>query len=502
MAAAVSNPETATDSVVDDYADNYFGYDAQRSVSKEIAQGAGCSACTGGQGTFTYSYEASTNPVGFNSWAVKTEEHLPDGSVRTVFTNAYGQVMLTEHKSTPSERHGWIMFNRYDSAGRLLWAANPSAFIPAMGARYDATRADLLDFSTGDSPYLYNNIGLITVYSYGAGTTATESTAGDVLGYWKTESVKRGETGAPIKQAEWTYIKSPTSAYGVSTYQVASESVFRSEASGGSDPLTTTHAYTYHTDPSDPDPAHPTIFLPRVRQETITYAAVSTDHNGPGTATADVVVYDLYGRPVWVKDAAGNITYTEYDAKTGAVVKTIADVNTANISDFSGLPGGWTTPPGGGAHTKTLFEVDVLGRPVKITHPGGQRIDYIVYNDTAREIRTYVAWDGTTQKPTGPTVVVRQDVAAGYTETLTMSAAPAVDVYGRPTGAEPIAGVQSLSREHYNSAWQMIDRDEYFNLAGLTYSTSASLGQESVNFYRTRFKYDQRGRLHRTQTPS
>ena len=40
-----------------------------------------------GLGTFTYSYTASSNTPGFNSWATKTVETLPDGNQNIVYTN-------------------------------------------------------------------------------------------------------------------------------------------------------------------------------------------------------------------------------------------------------------------------------------------------------------------------------------------------------------------------------------------------------------------------------
>src|SRR5207244_457390 len=44
--------------------------------------------------TYTYAYAASGNPAGYNIWAVRTTETLPDGSSDVVYSNAYGEVML------------------------------------------------------------------------------------------------------------------------------------------------------------------------------------------------------------------------------------------------------------------------------------------------------------------------------------------------------------------------------------------------------------------------
>src|SRR5262249_39758910 len=98
--------------------------------------------------------------------------------------------------------------------------------------------------------------------------------------------------------------------------------------------------------------------------------------------------------------------------------------------------------------------------------------------------------------------VFREDRAGSYTETLTMSAAPDVDANGRPTGTEAIGDLQSLSRSYVSPGGQVVRTDDYFNLAGLTYSTAAYIGTQNVNYYTSTFGYDDRGRLDRTETPT
>src|SRR5262249_42864727 len=80
----------------------------------------------------------------------------------------------------------------------------------------------------------------------------------------------------------------------------------------------------------------------------------------------------------------------------------------------------------------TSTEVDSLGRPTRIADANGN-VTYLVYNDPDHEVRTYPGWDPATGRPTGPTVVTREDRGhtPSYVETLTMSAAPAA---GRPGG--------------------------------------------------------------------
>src|SRR5205085_2639139 len=150
---------------------------------------------------------------------------------------------------------------------------------------------------------------------------------------------------------------------------------------------------------------------------------------------------------IWTKDPDGFQTYIAYDV-TGAATKAITDVDTTQTGDFSNLPSGWSTPTGGGLHLLTSIEVDSLGRGTKVTDPNGN-VTYTVYNDPNHEMRTYAGWNSSTNTPTGPTQMVREDrnYSTGYTEALTMSATPAVSG-GRPTGTESVSSVQTLSRSY------------------------------------------------------
>src|SRR5581483_9297515 len=71
-----------------------------------------------------------------------------------------------------------------------------------------------------------------------------------------------------------------------------------------------------------------------------------------------------------------------------------------------------------------------------------------------------------------------------------------------PDGTEAIADLQSLSRTYVNAAGQAVTSDAYFDLSGLTYSTSTTLGTAGTNFDRTQQAYDDRGRPNRTVSPT
>jgi hypothetical protein len=154
-AAAVGDPSTATDDQIAPYADNYFEYDpSMGEVTTEKVQGAGCSSCSGGVGTYRYTYTASGNSPGYNSWSMKTVEALPDGNQNIVYTNAYGEVMLSIYHDTASNLN-WPTFYQYDNQGRLLLQADPSAVLPPAPMDSYDRHPDLLHDQGPPSGYQY-----------------------------------------------------------------------------------------------------------------------------------------------------------------------------------------------------------------------------------------------------------------------------------------------------------------------------------------------------------
>ncbi len=403
LVAAYSNPATATDAQVDDYADVYLEYDSVKRVSTAVIQGSGCSSCTGGLGTYSYTYTASSFADGYNNWRTKTVETLPDGNENIVYTNYAGEVLLSVYKDTTTSDE-WLTFNKYDSSGRLIQMAAPSAV-----SGYDDTNADLLHNQSGNYQYLNDSTGLIQNISYGSSTTATSSTAGNVAGYQSQTSIQQGETGTAIVQSSQLYF---SRTGGSTIYPIASTTVYRNTDGTGGE--TTSYSYTWQGSTVMPESV------------TTTLPTISTSQNGPNSADSSVTYFDAYGRPIWSKDGDGFISYTEYDQATGAVTKMITDVDTTQTGDFSNQPSGWSTPTGGGLHLISTYEVDDLGRTTKLTDPNGN-ISYTVYDDTDHEIRSYAGWDGTNNVPTGPTQVYREDRAGSYTERLTMTRDAAPD---------------------------------------------------------------------------
>ncbi|HEV3440511.1 MAG TPA: hypothetical protein VG122_24365 [Gemmata sp.] len=230
-----------------------------------------------------------------------------------------------------------------------------------------------------------------------------------MAGYQESEYIQQGQSGTAIEQSSTEYFTD--TAGSVTIDPVASTTVYQS--TGGSGAETTPYSYTFFSGTT------------QIQSVTTTLPTITTAQNGSNSANTTTTYYNQYQQAIWTKDANGYLTYTTYDPATGAVTEQIQDVNTSDTSEFSNLPSGWTTPTGGGLNLITTYEVDVLGRVIETTDPNGN-VTYVVYNDPSHEVFTYVGWDSTTDRPTGPTQVTRQDWADGYDETFTMSVAPAL----------------------------------------------------------------------------
>jgi YD repeat-containing protein len=342
------------------------------------------------------------------------------------------------------------------------------------------------------APPTGTTLGGYSVYLLGSNFTgASTATFGGIAG-----------TGLTVYSDNALRISAPPASL-LAVYPVATSTVYPVATNNLNDPsaLTTSTSYTWF----------PGVM--RIQAQTTSQPVVSTAHNGPGTADVDTAFFDIYGRPIWTKDADGYIDYTEYDPATGAVTKSITDVDTTKTGDFNAatLPSGWTTRAGGGLHLITLYQVDGLGRTTKLTDPNGN-VTYRVYKDSNHEVRTYAGWQASTNLPTGPTIITRLDYShsnedsvysPSYTETLTISKAPNL-TNGQPDGSETftMSDVQSLRRAYVSQGGQLYRTDEYFNPTGLTYATDLYIGTAGTNYYPTLYGFDPRGRLYHIVSPT
>ena len=494
-------PDFATDAQVAPYADYQYTYDSANRISAETVAGAGGTAAggadDGGLGTITYAYASSSNTAGPNSWATRTTVTQPDGNAEVVYANIAGETMLDAYVSVPTG--GSVGATdavtatdyQYNDAGQVVQVAAPSAFAAVSGAWYDDADADPA------AGYLSTSAGLVESVTYATTTTASGSvaagtaSAGDVAGFVKEVDLRQGTGGTAEPQESWTYKPNVTSAG--TAYVTATDTTYG--AAGGADGRTTSYAYAFYSG-SD-----------RVRQVTVTLPTISAAQDGPDVADVESAAFDPLGNLVWSRDGSGAITYAAYSVATGAMVKSIADVNTADTSDFDSayLPSGWTTPTGDGLELVTTDTIDDQGRTTKGVSPAG-RVTVYTYDDADHEVREYDGWTGTAT--TGPTVGYREDWSGGTVDTFTISAAPHV-TDGLPDGTEAATDLQSLTRTLLDAAGQAVATDSYFSLTGLTLTDSVTSsipypinaigpGTSGTNFNTATYAYDIDGNLDRT----
>ena len=333
--------------------------------------------------------------------------------------------------------------------------------VTAPGGTSPVTTADQFTYLpptiTVISPPTGTTLGGTAVYVLGSSLTGASSATFGTL----------AATGLTVYSDNLLRITSPPTSL-LAVYPVATSTVYPVATNNLNDPTALTTSYSYTWFPG----------VMRLQSQTTSQPIVSTAHNGPGAADVDTTFFDIYGRPIWTKDADGYIHHAEYDPATGAVTKSIVDVDTTKTSDFNTatLPSGWTTRAGGGLHLITLYQVDGLGCTTKLTDPNGN-VTYTVYKDANHEVRTYRGWQASTNLPTGPTIITRVDYShsnedsthsPSYTETLTISKAPNV-TNGQPDGSETftMSDVQSLRRDYVSQGGQLYRTDEYFNPTGL-----------------------------------
>ena len=229
-AALGTSIDSISDTSAAPYADNYFEYVSSQRVTKAVIAGDGTTLGSGanGLGTYTYSYTVSSNSSGYNSWAVKTVETLPDSNQNIVYTNSYGEVMLAVYHDATSGNN-WDAFFKYDGQGNLILAAAPSAV-----NGYNDTYSDLLHYVSGSGyQYLNNSSGLITVIDYGSSTTATSSSPGNVANYLEDLKIEQGQNGTAILESGQQYYS--RSATSTTIYPLASTTQYRNTDGTGAE---------------------------------------------------------------------------------------------------------------------------------------------------------------------------------------------------------------------------------------------------------------------------
>ena len=335
---------------------------------------------------------------------------------------------------------------------------------------------------------------------------------------WES-GVQQGSDTTPDWQSSTGYMAETVN--GITCYYTSSSTQYQSAGEG--DPEVTSYQYTFYSAADVSGPA--------IETEATTPPLVDTAHGGTvpvggTTGPTSTDVYNGLGQVVWSQDANGSISYTGYDAATGAVDEQIQDVNNSNAGlDTTCLPAGWTLPTAG-KNLITRYDVDSQGRTIWEQDPDGD-ITCTVYIDAARivtddgnsavilnEVRTYpgLYQDSAGDWETTGAVQVSNEVATSdglYTQSLTYSwdgLTVTTDNNGHavPTGSEhlPDAAIDSLSRSITNDQGQVYEEDDYTNVPDGDYTaTQLQLTGSGVGYNITTNQYDAVGNLTETTDP-
>lgn len=463
LKAAYSNPVTASDAQVAPYADRYFEFDTQQRVTT--------TKLDGGSRTFTYSYSTSSHRESASNWKTKTVETRPGGSQRLVYTNFLGQTLVDDFKSGSDH---WIEAYKYNSNYHQTEQASPSAV-----SGYRDSYANL-------NVSLNSSTGLIRVTDYYS-TTGGGAAAGHV----QFEKIKKGSGGTAIKLKAFEYTS--RSAGSVTIYPMSKETIYRNDdGTGGID---TEFRYTWHTG---------TV---QMEQRTTTLPAVGSSQHGSGTSPTRVERFDLYGNLIWSKDELGVIARRSYDIPTGALVQSIADVDTTQVSDE---PTGWSTPSGGGLHLVTDFQFSPLGETTESLGPS-HAVDL---GGTATTVRT-ATW--TVRKPVDHEVWTAVGYATGSGPSYTYTLVNPVSITRTDANGWTIAEIQavrastsgklSATDSFGQSSWVRWSAQSYTDAGNLEWARvyhtipSSGNGSSGTNYSQTDFGFDAQGRRNKVKSP-
>lgn len=464
------NVAQVTDAVLADFAAEYFEYDANRRHSKVVVRA--------GTETTTYA-RLNSDGAGGRNWTRREIATRPDGSTLTTYFDLADRAVL---KILAQGADSWSDYWEFNADNRETLHATPAAI---------QSVTEPSNASQNFSVTLKANSGLIEMKEYYPGSGGGTGSAPHHL---KLTSVKEGSSGGGIKQRELTYVS--RSVGGDTIYKTANSTVYQDNAGGGSNPATTSNAYTWRG----------STFA--VLQLTVTPPVVGTGENGTGATTTQVTVFDEFGNAQWKKNERGRIDYAVHDRVTGALRFRIENANT---SDLSGVPSGWATPNGFGSSRRTDCHTDLLGRATLVLGPahlvptkdekGGvvpvltRRAEFGCYLDAKREVRS--AKGGSTSGglyTLGTTTLRRLDYA--NRELQNIEAARACECGPlSPSEAFPQSSWKRWRRDFYNAAAYRDERRAWFRIP------ATGQGMEDSNYYATRYGRDSMGRENRISAP-
>jgi RHS repeat-associated protein len=466
-----------------------YKYDANGRAKEEIVYG--------GSGTYGYEFTTNSSPqyqAGDNTWERRNVQTRSDGTTLTTYYNAAGQQLLSDLHETGTANH-WITLKTYEN-GQVKRA-------------YDATAV---------SSYAEQSNGVINVtfvaqgsykydeYSYYNGTD------GAPLGYKKADHIVHVQDGAIVESLKLRdYQYSSNTAGGVTVYKISEVHQFKSASP--TDYIATSYAYTYHTGTN------------QIKEVVTTLPVVSTTHNGSGVAAVRRDFYDSIGRLRWSMDERGRVSYYEYNLATGAMTRVARDVDSnpaTALNPTVAYPTNWAALPANGCHEVTDYEIDSLGRTIRVLGPEFQ-------DNQGNWVRT-VSWTGyldtnnQTRRAQGYVILTGQ----GGSESSSVVEGPVSisesDYDGRPTQAieatttgqwfttlaDFLDGTVSPAQSDYcgwavnqYSKTRLATTAVYFAIPEGTADPDEDkfAGEEGVHYNVTAYEYDGLGRMNKVTSP-
>lgn len=458
----VGSPLTAANSLVAQYADNYYEYDGNQRAKKSVTNG--------GLLTYTMAYTVSAHADAYNNWKLKTVVTRPDGATETTYSNYLTQQLLTDLAQGANH---WVNYWQYNSRGYEILHAMPSAVVS-----YNEASANL-------GVTLQTASGLSMVTDYYSSTTATVSTPGGVIDEVSATWLRKGSGGGAVdvKQSALTYYWRNTDNGFI--WPVAAQTTYRDD--GATDAITTSYAYTWYTDST------------QILQRVTTLPVITTAQNGSNAANARRELYDMYGNLQATQDERGFINSSVYFWALNARTKSVQDDDAPSGS-------GWTANSGTRLKLTSDYQYDDLGRitqslgPARAVDLNGistsvRTASWMVYQDAADQV-----WSGQgfatgtgpsyTYTLVNPVTISVTDDAGRTTDSITATRASTA---GKLLASDtfPQSSWVRWSTTQYNNQNQQTSSRQYWHIP------ASGTGTVNTNYYETTYGYDVMNRQNR-----
>jgi RHS repeat-associated protein len=462
--ASLADPEAASDGQIAAVASKAYQYDP---TSRRVTQ----AKTHGGSQTYSIAYTESGFADGYNSWQLRAEATLPDGSTKIVYANHISQDMLVDNIQGSNR---WINYVRFEDN-----VASPGNYSRAVGRvthRYSPSSIDMTGVPYDDSDptldvQLNSSKGLVQITTYYADNQTAP-------GYPEYQQVRQGAAGSPIKLKKTEY-GSHTVGSGANiatVYPVTKQIVYRSDASGGSDPVETTFTNEFYTGKTQPKKI--TTHLPDV----------DAGQNGGAWLTGNTQIqeFDVQGRLEKTTDPRSTVTEYDYDDVTGTVSQATQDPSGLNlITNYVADGMGRTIETRGPAH-------DVNGQTLRT-------VEWTVYLDADHEVRRASGYLIGTNSYTlvNPVSITRTDASGQLIDEINAIRGSSVENSGALTAGD------SFPQSTWKS-WTHHEYDDGRLQSTRVYHTipASGSGSSGINYDQTNFGYDAMGRQNYSKSPA